>query len=41
LFLQKRHIPRVFSIFLAVIVIIAGIFLIGMVLFSSGRTILS
>jgi predicted PurR-regulated permease PerM len=41
LFLQKNHVPRFFSIFLAVIVIIAGIFLIGMVLFSSGRTILS
>jgi predicted PurR-regulated permease PerM len=33
--------PRLLSIALAVIVIIAGIFLIGMVLFSSGRTILS
>jgi predicted PurR-regulated permease PerM len=40
-FLQQWHIPRIFSILLAVGVIIAGLYLLGMVLFSSGRTILS
>jgi predicted PurR-regulated permease PerM len=40
-FLQQRHIPRIFSIVLAVGVIITGLYLLGMVLFSSGRTILS
>jgi predicted PurR-regulated permease PerM len=41
LFLLKRRIPRIFSIFLAVIIIIAGFYLMGMVLLSSARTILS
>jgi predicted PurR-regulated permease PerM len=41
LFLQKHHIPRGVSIFLGIVIIIAGIFLIGMGLYSSGRTILT
>ncbi|MDR2028681.1 MAG: AI-2E family transporter [Treponema sp.] len=40
-FLQQRHIPRIFSILLAIAIIVAGLYLLGMVLFSSGRTILS
>jgi predicted PurR-regulated permease PerM len=40
-FLEKWHIPRLFSILLAVLIIIIGLYLIGMVLFSSGRTILT
>jgi predicted PurR-regulated permease PerM len=40
-FLQKRHIPRFCSIFFGIILIAIGIFLIGMVLFSSGRTMLA
>ncbi|MDR1947912.1 MAG: AI-2E family transporter [Spirochaetaceae bacterium] len=40
-FLGKRHIPRIFSILLAVSFIIMGLYFLGMVLFSSGRTILS
>jgi predicted PurR-regulated permease PerM len=39
--LQQRHIPRLFSILLAIAIIVAGLYLLGMVLFSSGRTILS
>ncbi|MDR3167086.1 MAG: AI-2E family transporter [Treponema sp.] len=40
-FLEKWHIPRLFSILLAVSIIIIGLYLMGMVLFSSGRTILT
>jgi predicted PurR-regulated permease PerM len=40
-FLQKWHIPRFFSILLAVCGIVMGLYLLGIVLFSSGRTILS
>jgi predicted PurR-regulated permease PerM len=40
-FLQQRHIPRIFSILLAIAIIVIGLYLLGMVLFSSGRTILS
>jgi predicted PurR-regulated permease PerM len=40
-FLQRWHIPRIFSILLAVFIIITGLSLIGAVLFSSGRTILT
>ena len=39
--LEKLHVPRIFSISLAVILIIAGLYIFGMVLFSSGRVILS
>ncbi|MDR2485752.1 MAG: AI-2E family transporter [Treponema sp.] len=39
--LEKLHIKRIFSIILAVCIIIAGLYLIGAVLFASGRTILS
>lgn len=40
-FLEKLHIKRIISILLAVCIIIASLYLIGMVLFASGRTILS
>ena len=39
--LEKLHIPRFISILLAIIIIIAGLYIFGMVLFSSGRMILS
>jgi predicted PurR-regulated permease PerM len=39
--LDKLHIPRLFSIFLVVLIILAGLYLFAMVLFRSGRTILS
>jgi predicted PurR-regulated permease PerM len=39
--LDKLHIPRGFSIFLAIILVIAGLCGFGMVLFTSGRTIFS
>ncbi|GHU12886.1 membrane protein [Spirochaetia bacterium] len=39
--LDKLRVPRLFSIFLAVIIIVAGLSLFGMVLFSSFRSILS
>lgn len=39
--LDKFHIPRIFSILLSVAFIIAGLYVLGMVLFTSGRTILS
>jgi predicted PurR-regulated permease PerM len=41
LVLEKIHIPRMVSISLAVILIVAGLYIFGMVLFSSGRVILS
>jgi predicted PurR-regulated permease PerM len=40
-FLEKRHIPRSVSIFLAAAPIVIGLYLVGVVLFSSGRTILT
>ncbi|MDR3144795.1 MAG: AI-2E family transporter [Treponema sp.] len=40
-FLEKHRIPRIFSIILAVCFIIIGLYFLGMILFSSGRTILS
>ncbi|MDR3334485.1 MAG: AI-2E family transporter [Treponema sp.] len=40
-FLEKWHIPRILSIILAMGIIIAGLYLIGIVLFSSGKTILT
>ncbi|GHV46615.1 membrane protein [Spirochaetia bacterium] len=40
-FLQKRRVPRMVSILLAVIIIASGLYLMGVVLYSSGRTILS
>jgi predicted PurR-regulated permease PerM len=40
-FLEKRRIPRAVSIFLAAAPIVIGLYLVGMVLFSSGRTILT
>ena len=39
--LDKLHVPHIISILLAVILIIAGLYIFGMVLFSSGRMILS
>jgi predicted PurR-regulated permease PerM len=39
--LEKIRIPRFFSIFLALVIIVAGLYLFGMVVFTSGRTILS
>jgi len=39
--LEKLRIPRFFSILLAVVFIVAGLYFFGMVLFSSGRTILT
>lgn len=39
--LDKLRIPRLGSIFLAVLIIITGLCVIGMVIFTSGRTILS
>jgi predicted PurR-regulated permease PerM len=41
LVLDKFHIPRIFSIFGVEMLIIAGLYAFAMVLFSSGRTILS
>ncbi len=38
---QKLRIPRVLSIFLVIIFIAAGLYLVGVILFTSGRTILS
>jgi predicted PurR-regulated permease PerM len=38
--LDRLHIPRIFSIFLVVSLIIAGLYAFGMVLFTSGRTII-
>jgi predicted PurR-regulated permease PerM len=40
-FLEKWHTPRFVSIFLAVCGIITGLYFFGMMLFSSGRTLLS
>jgi len=40
-FLEKLHIPRIVSIFLVVILLMAVLFSIGMVLYSSGRTIIA
>ncbi|MDR3115830.1 MAG: AI-2E family transporter [Treponema sp.] len=40
-FLERRHLPRILSILLAIGIIIAGLYLIGVVLFSSARTILT
>jgi predicted PurR-regulated permease PerM len=39
--LEKLRIPRILSILLAVILIVAGLYFLGAVLFSSGRTILT
>ncbi|MDR3337009.1 MAG: AI-2E family transporter [Treponema sp.] len=39
--LEKLRIPRIFSIFLAVVFIVAGLSFLGAVLFSSARTILT
>jgi len=39
--LEKFRVPRIISILVAVILIIAGLYIFGMVLFSSGRVILS
>jgi predicted PurR-regulated permease PerM len=40
-FLQKKHIPLLCSIVLSLILIVSGLYLLGVVLFSSGRTLLS
>jgi predicted PurR-regulated permease PerM len=40
-FLEKRHIPQFVSVFMAAAPIVIGLYLVGMVLFSSGRTILT
>ena len=40
-FLEKLHIARIFSIILAVGIIVTGLYVIGMVLFASGSTIFS
>ncbi|WP_010263426.1 AI-2E family transporter [Treponema primitia] len=40
-FLLERRIPRICSIILAVIIIIAGLYLMGIILFSSARAIMS
>ncbi|MDR1585887.1 MAG: AI-2E family transporter, partial [Treponema sp.] len=40
-FFQTRNIPLLFSILLVLIIIIAGLYFMGVVLFSSGRNILS
>ncbi|MDR2494778.1 MAG: AI-2E family transporter [Spirochaetaceae bacterium] len=40
IFLEKLHINRIFSIILVVFMIIAGLYLVGMALFASGRAIL-
>jgi predicted PurR-regulated permease PerM len=39
--LEKLRVPRIVSILLAVVLIIAGLYIFGIVLFSSGRVILS
>jgi predicted PurR-regulated permease PerM len=39
--LEKLHIPRIVSIALVVILVVAGLYVLGMVSFSSGRAILS
>jgi predicted PurR-regulated permease PerM len=39
--LQKFHVPRIISIFLAIVIIIAGLFVFAMILVSSSRAILS
>lgn len=41
IFFLKRKIPRGVSIFLAILIIVAGLYLLGMILFSSARTIIS
>ncbi|WP_041611273.1 AI-2E family transporter [Treponema primitia] len=41
IFFLKRKIPRGVSISLAILIIVAGLYLLGMVLFSSARTIIS
>jgi predicted PurR-regulated permease PerM len=40
-YLIKFHIPRIFSIFLAIAFIMAGLYFFGVILFSSARTILA
>jgi predicted PurR-regulated permease PerM len=40
-FFEKRRIPRIISIFLVVIVIITGLFILGMVFYQTGSNILS
>jgi len=39
--LSKFHIPRVFSILLAVVILVFGMYVLGMVMFSFGRRFLS
>ena len=39
--LEKIHVPRVIGILLSILVIGAGLYLVGIILFSSGRTILT
>ena len=39
--LQKFHIPRALSVFLVLILLITGLFFMGIVIYSSGRTILT
>ena len=39
--LDKFHFPRYLSIFVVVIIIIAGLYIFGMVLFTSGRVIVA
>ncbi len=40
-FLVRHHIPRTFGVVFAIMFIITGLYLIGMVVFSSGKTLLS
>jgi predicted PurR-regulated permease PerM len=40
-FMERRHIPRPIGIFVGLCIIIAGVYALGAVLFSSGRTILT
>lgn len=40
-FMGRRHIPRAIAILFAIIIIVSGLYLMGIVLFSSGRTILT
>ena len=40
-FLEKFHIPRIASVFLVLIFLVCGLFFMGMILYSSGRTLLT
>ncbi len=40
-FLGRHYIPRIISVVFAIMIIVAGLYLMGMVLFSSGKTILA